>query len=116
MARAKEAHEQDITLNQLMCNILRAYVEGKTNFDFEAAAQEERRKNRQKRYDERSNNTQIEERLISAVASVVDEVTIPTLTEFGEAYTNWQTNYRGTISSSTLIQDGFDQADENEGR
>lgn len=98
MELAKAAHEKNITLNELCCQILQEYVDGKRSLD------------------------DVEEvALREATCNLVrDGVTVETLKEYSKAYLQWFE--RGGCNGKTLgviIQDGFnlaDKKDENDER
>jgi hypothetical protein len=92
MALAREAHEKNITLNELVCQILREYVDGQVKL---------------KERDE------YETELMESTASVVtDGVTVETMHRFARAYSSWFEEGGSNGKTVTeIIQDGFDEAD-----
>jgi hypothetical protein len=89
---ALEANEQDITLNELINNILREYVDreiGKHNIQLTADVE------------------------VATAEIIRDGVTTETLAKFGYAFSRWNHEYVGDITASEMIQNGFDIADED---
>jgi hypothetical protein len=87
---ALEANEQDITLNELINNILREYVDREIG---------------------KQNNMLVAD-VEHATANIVrDGVTTETLSKFGYAFSAWNMGYIGDVTASEMIQNGFDIAD-----
>jgi hypothetical protein len=114
MALAKEAHARDITFNELCCEILKAYVDGK--IDLEEAAILERRDKRIAEREEQQEMNLLEDALREATKNVViDGVTTDTMNDFGRAFSKWDYEFHGDKTSTEIIQDGFDDATAEEG-
>lgn len=93
MELARAAHEKNITLNELVCQILQEYVDGKRTLD-------------------ESEEVALRE---ATCAIVRDGVTVETLKEYSRAYLQWFEN--GGCNGKTLgviIQDGFNLADKKD--
>ena len=109
MALAKEAHARDITFNELCCEILQAYVDGK--IDLEEAAIKERHNKRLAEREEQQTLNEIEDAFRDATKHVVvDGVTTATMNAFGRAFSRWDYEFHGDKTSTEIIQDGFDDA------
>jgi hypothetical protein len=109
MALAKEAHARDITLNELCCEILQAYVDDK--IDLEEEQIRERHENRIAARTEQQTLNEIEDALRDATKHVViDGVTTETMNAFGRAFSRWDYEFHGDKTSTEIIQDGFDDA------
>lgn len=109
MALAKEAHARDITFNELCCEILQAYVDGK--IDLDEARILERRDRRIAEREEQQEQNALEDELRDAVKHVVlDGVTTDTMNVYGRAFSKWDVEFHGEKTSTEIIQDGFDDA------
>ena len=92
MELAKAAHEKNITLNELCCQILREYVEGHRELEQEPEEVELRE---------------------ATSSGVSDGITVETMHRYAKAYGDWFEN--GGCNGKTvteIIQDGFDLAEE----
>lgn len=93
MELAKAAHEKNITLNELCCEIIQEYVDGKRVID----------------------EYPLEVELRDSVSDIVTGgVTIETLTQFSKSYVHWfeEGGCNGKFLRD-IIQDGFNAADDN---
>lgn len=93
MELSKKAHEKNITLNDLMCQILRDYVDGKMVIKGSSDSQEE--------IDLRE----------AAARIVTDGITTASLGNFGASYRRWFEKAPGSKSLINVIRDGFDLAE-----
>lgn len=91
MELAKAAHEKNITLNELVCQILREYVDGHRGLD----------------------DDPLEVELRESTSEVVtDGVTVETMHRFANAYSKWfEEGGQNGKTVTEIIQDGFDLAE-----
>ena len=109
LALAREAHARDITFNELCCEILQAYADGK--IDLEQELIRERHEKRVAARTEQQELNEIEDELRDATKHVVvDGVTTDTMNAFGRAFSRWNYEFHGEKTSTEIIQDGFDDA------